>query len=419
MIKTIFYETDPEIGEFVHLAEIDPDFVGELDAMIVDTSVTKYMDAVVGSLNKSFIDKMIKEIKSQTFGPNKVSDRKVTALKESWKLLLTYVKGLKGLMILDDKTAAEQKWKEMSDKCRVTEEEVDIRFSLPTWAKVGLCIPLGIPYGIYRFIHSQNMKKASQEALENVEKEVDACQEALRTMYENLQKLEELKTIIKDKENVNNAFNEKWISIDSFDSLEKSMRARIGSVGKAYGSNKWGPRVELLAEKIVLTNFDASNSLHRCFLLANAYLQIEPDSPRTVQCTQDWMGVEGFEFKTPKLGYLPGILSEEEEEIFHIEETKASDWLRGWSEYLEAAKKGKALVDGAQIDQTRFIKETQGWAKAWRSNNQQDVFANVLAASEDLAKLDANERTRAVSFISKRLTFKTILEGMECFKFII
>lgn len=405
LIKTVFSDSEPEISEFVHLPEMDPNFVGLLDEKIVDSCITQYIDAAVGTLNEGFIKKLVAEAKG------KVPEEKIKELEKSLTGLKDYVKGLLGIP-LENSQAAEAQWKVFSDKCKASLDEVEKRFGLTTLAFVGLCIPLGIPYGIFHLIRNLELQKA---AIATLDKAVVDYREGLDKMHEALQRFEQLKRIIKDKKKINDAFKANPISIRSFGDLEATMRTKIEAIQKQYGPN-WDDRVKLLAEKIKLTNFDRSNTVHKNFTLAHALWQLEPKLFQTTQCQQHWMGVEGLDLVTlekAKASAKSPFGDDQEEELRHTEDTKASCWLKGWAEYLESLKKGETLFCGSQIDQTSFIRETQKWSKAWGS---QGNFSKVHEIVKVLEKLPPDERTRAVFFIFKHLTLKKTSAEMACFK---
>ena len=132
----------PEIGQFLHLPEIDPNLVREFDKEIVHDYLRKYKEAVISLLNNDLINKLIDEIEKIA------SKGKVKNLKDQWIQLRNYIMRLEGIEIPSDPSDAEKKWGEIQRTYETKIDEIEKKFEVSTLAFIGLCIPAGIPYAI-------------------------------------------------------------------------------------------------------------------------------------------------------------------------------------------------------------------------------------------------------------------------------
>ena len=215
-IKTILSQSNPEIGQFLHLPEIDPTIVRKYDREIVGSCIKEFMRAVISTLNISLIEKILQEMK-----PPK---EKVKALKEKLTHLQRYVLGLLGAGALsEDSKQAAIEWSRIQNEHKITMDAVEDGFNLPTWAKVcpGI-IPIGIPRGIYTLFKWNAQDTANQKAIEET---INRCCNELEQIYDTLLRLKDIEKIIEKQEAIDEAFksvsSKSLLSILSFSSLTK------------------------------------------------------------------------------------------------------------------------------------------------------------------------------------------------------
>ena len=114
VIATVFARSNPEIGQFLHLPEIDPRIVWGYDQRIVSTCIDQHIDYYIGSFNLSIFQKILKQVgENTTF--KQTGDLFISELKK----LRDYILIHKGIQV-EDEQKAERDWiklqKELRDK---------------------------------------------------------------------------------------------------------------------------------------------------------------------------------------------------------------------------------------------------------------------------------------------------------------
>ena len=267
LINTIFSQSHPEIGQLLHLPEIDPTLARKYDREIVNSCIRVIMESVIGTLNISLINKIISEL------GKKAPKGKVESLIKKMNRLRDYVLGLLG-DLPEDKTQADKKWDAIQIQHKAAIDAIDVKFKLPAWTKILLGIPLGIPLGIHALMR---WNSTSEVKLKAVEETFDTSCLDLDQMYDMLQQLNNIKKIIEKQEALDRALTSAPISLVSVGDLTASIQNRIKKVRNVYGSDDWDKRVSFLSEQISLKNIDSKNSAHVACISAYAYLLIEPD----------------------------------------------------------------------------------------------------------------------------------------------
>ncbi|WP_039361115.1 hypothetical protein, partial [Candidatus Protochlamydia amoebophila] len=240
LINTIFSQSNPEIGQFLHLPEIDPRLVRNYDKEIVGRCIKEYIRSILSTLNISFIDTVLKEVEG------KVSKKTVAMLKKKVNRLRDYVLGLLGSFPEDQKKAKER-WIILQEGYQSAKDSVLEKFKLPPWATVLLCIPSGIPYGIYALIRWNELKKEEQKKIEET---IDHCSDDLDRIYNALVKLKDLEKIIEKQEIIDEVFYSGESFFESKDAFIASIQNKIQKIRANYGIRDWDERIEIMKKKL-------------------------------------------------------------------------------------------------------------------------------------------------------------------------
>lgn len=261
LINTIFGESNPEIGHFLHLPEMNPKIVRGYDRHIVSSCIKEYMKIVIEKFNASFIDTILREL------GEKGSKAKVEDLKKSWGRLRDYILVLEGV-IAEDPAQAEQKWTEIQKK---HSESVSAKFNWEARTVITeLISTLGLFYPVFLWF------KKNKADLTEIDNTIVQCQTDLDKMYQTLLRLKGIEKIIEKQEEIDRAFNSVALSTESSFALRDSIQTKINNIRKVYGEEEWDKRVAFLSEKFILKNFYPTNSSH-AYVFAHAYWFIESD----------------------------------------------------------------------------------------------------------------------------------------------
>ncbi len=268
LIKTLKARSNPEIGRFLHLPQLDPMIVRHYDEEIVDRCITKYMNFVIKTIHISLIDSLCNE-KSEIGSKQKIAQlqRKIAKLKN-------YVlQSLTGISFVYDPVKAAKKWNEIQRELNSASTSVQVQ--LPAWANF-FKISDTVFNKIYDWLAGRIQQQAYLEASDNV---IDECCTEVDNMYDTLQRLNDIKIMIKKQNDIDNAFSSVKISMESFyDAFHISLIQRTLAVAKVYGKD-WDKRVDFLVAELLkgLKGFNQTDKSHRACLLGYAYWLIEPD----------------------------------------------------------------------------------------------------------------------------------------------
>lgn len=269
LTKTLKGRSNPEIGRFLHLPQLDPKIVRQYDQEIVDRCITKYMNFVIKTIHISLIDKLCNE-KSEIGSKQKIDElqKKITKLKNYVLLSLT------GLSFVDDPEKAAEKWNEIQKKLR--DSTLTIQVQLPAWANFFKISNTAINK-IYAWLEGRIQQKAYLQAYDDM---IDECCTEVDNMYDALQRLNDIKKMIEKQNDIDDAFSSVKISMQSFSDFHQSIQQRTMAVANVYGNKDWDKRVDFIVEKLSLKGFNPEDENHLNCLLGYAYWLIEPD----VQC---------------------------------------------------------------------------------------------------------------------------------------
>ena len=112
LIATVFAQSNPEIGQFLHLPEIDPRIVWGYDQRIVSTCIDQHIDYYLGSFNLSTFEKILMQVGGNTTF-KQVSKSFIAELKKLRNFILIH----KGIPI-EDEQKAEQEWLKLQKELR-------------------------------------------------------------------------------------------------------------------------------------------------------------------------------------------------------------------------------------------------------------------------------------------------------------
>ena len=206
LINTIMGESNPEIGQFLHLPEIDPTIVWGYDKEIVENCIDQYIKFYIDSFNISIVDRILKEIGNQ---PSLTE--KVNTLKDKLTRLRDYILDIKGVPYENEKEA-EQAWLKLQAEQSKASDAIAKSFEeLPGWSN---WFQRGFRYGMRTlfmskdilrkgnsFVSKEELRKEQEEAKQAVtEKAIDQCIEDVKRKHQILFELKEIEELIKDQD---------------------------------------------------------------------------------------------------------------------------------------------------------------------------------------------------------------------------
>ena len=204
LISTLFSQSHPEIGTFLHLPEIGRGIVRKYDIEIVKECLEKYKRSVILNLDISLIKVALKEMK-EIADPMEISE-----LHSQFTQLERYVMDLVELSGNENTEEIEAKWIKKRKDIAAAVSAVEKEYTLPDWVNVLIPIPVG------KAIHSL-VKWHAQKQVEKktIRKIIKNCSKELNQMYDMLMKLQELELLIKKRDDLDRAFDSVHISLDS------------------------------------------------------------------------------------------------------------------------------------------------------------------------------------------------------------
>ncbi|MBS4168492.1 hypothetical protein [Parachlamydia sp. AcF125] len=240
LINTTFSQSNPEIGQFLHLPEIDPRLVRNYDKGILGSCIKKYISSIISTLNISFINKVLKEVEV------KVPKKTVAKLNQKAVRLRDYVMGLLG-SLPEDPQKAEERWAHLQKDHQSAIDSIEEKFKLPPWATVLLTIPVGIPYGIYTLVKRSKLREEEQKKIGEV---IDLCCDELDQIYNALVKLKDLEKISEKQEVIDDVFYSGESFFESTDDFIASIQNKIQKIRDIYGGKDWDERIGIMKKKL-------------------------------------------------------------------------------------------------------------------------------------------------------------------------
>ena len=142
----------------------------------------------------SFSDpiKTLNELKQQFFKQEEVVIL-IEKLSQKISRIQTYILGLLGKLPENSKDSEQMNamWMRIQADYK---EETNKKFELPTWVKVFLCIPAGIPYGIVKLIEWRRQIIVNQKFIEEIKETIKNSNNDLQFALDTkkIKKLEQL-----------------------------------------------------------------------------------------------------------------------------------------------------------------------------------------------------------------------------------
>ncbi|MGR3973076.1 MAG: hypothetical protein QRY72_00625 [Candidatus Rhabdochlamydia sp.] len=163
LINTLLYGSFPEVGQFFHLEEMDPDIIRGYDKAIIKNAIKGYIDQVISDI--SVIEEIIKEFvkKSETeLGKNSDS-----VVDDTFKSLKNYILSVhEGTPNQVDKAKVDEKWDLLQEKIHKEKSNLKISRSM----HVAFSLALGIPYAIFALFKKIKMNKIYTKSMEDIAK---------------------------------------------------------------------------------------------------------------------------------------------------------------------------------------------------------------------------------------------------------
>ena len=225
-----------EIGQFLHLPEMDKNFVRAIDNKIIEASSRNYMRAVIaGSGISDLIDGATPE--SLSIDDVGLIDRLISNCESLRKDIL----GLKGHGDLFDPGEIEKVWlKELKDLSMVTEQSIEEWLDLAYWQKLGLdpLLPKDhrAAYCLARILKREGKAKVTPAVIEGAIADITQ-------LRQRLHRLLVIDKILETREAMERVFFSHTLSFRSMQALKDSLFNKIASVRLLYGDEAWSDRV--------------------------------------------------------------------------------------------------------------------------------------------------------------------------------
>ena len=132
LVNAISSKSNPEVGAFLHLTEIDPYLVRSYDKKIVTSCIDKYIKSLVHGLDIPSVDTLAKEV------GKKISREQVKKLTAKYRHLQTYILSILGvgLNALQTEDQINKKWGDIRKQLQMPVDAVRGEFNLSSWVKV-------------------------------------------------------------------------------------------------------------------------------------------------------------------------------------------------------------------------------------------------------------------------------------------
>ena len=239
----------PEISLFLHSSEVDPTLVKEFDKKIVGSFIKKYMEGVISGLNIAMVKKMLNTYRA-TIGESLYSQ----TVKSVYDLR-NYVAGLLGRPMSENEAEADKQWEIFQGQHQGARQTIEKDLDLPTWAKVFLSLPVGIPYGIY-YLWKRYQTNSLLDS--KIKQEIENYNELINGIKTTLDQLKRLERMIEKRVIIDDKFHSMPILLTSLDSIHQTVQNKIESIRLLYGKNEWDTRLD---ELVALFSQDQSKEI--------------------------------------------------------------------------------------------------------------------------------------------------------------
>jgi hypothetical protein len=207
LIARLTHETHPEVGEFLHLLEMDGTLAKAYDQKIIKAYVEDNINILVKNSSLDLVPILLK-----SGFPITPSDEK--ALKDKVDEVKKFVCKLHGVSEQDlksDPTLMDKKWGDMKKLYKKEDVKIGQSYDLKGYIWWLAVIPLGIPYGINELCRSVAVAKERKETLEKNEgvstTNAKRIIQDLQDVMDAILTLKEVELLIVEHDNIERAFN--------------------------------------------------------------------------------------------------------------------------------------------------------------------------------------------------------------------
>ncbi len=254
LINALLSVSHPEIGNFLHLPEIDHAMAQNFSKKVVEKCHKKLINRIIQGIDLDSIN-VIKMILSEESSKEYKEIRlaatpgKFEALDKSQSDLMAYVLVLtgkrKGAM-----TSAESIdiWDGLRKKIEAVQADAEAPFE---WSKLGFisaCIGFGLPLLYNKYAREAAVGVKVREVLDQ---RIDTYCNAIESIHGSLLELEGLKSFITKKEDIDSALQLFPLSFESFVDLDESIKTTVDCVKELYGNTVWTAQVNTLRNRIL------------------------------------------------------------------------------------------------------------------------------------------------------------------------
>ena len=240
LTKTVFSHSHPEIGQLLHLPEIDPTIVHDFDKKIVERCLNTCIELEVVRLNLDLLS-----IAKQNYWINNKIKQQIQVCDEKLKKMIKY---LVSIINIDSKEEdLEKSWKKIKQKYKDTIDKAKNgelentqpqawQWLFPDFRTIEVFVKLG-----WKPVKEQQI--LLNDLLSDYSLQIDQG-------HERLVKLVELERLIDKKEEINKAIQAHPLCLASLSDLIGSVKTRSAQVRALYGVDKWGDRIQFLSDRM-------------------------------------------------------------------------------------------------------------------------------------------------------------------------
>lgn len=267
-INTVFSQSNPEIGQFFHLPEMDRYIVRKYDKKIVKICIRKYKKFVVKDLNISLINKILEKANGNASGD------KVRALRERLNELRDIMRS-GGVVLTDDPELTRIQWEGIQSKNPAIVEDDCLR-------------PLNqIMYMMTSRIKSYSFNAMIDLASKQTNPKKIAFESIMKAIFDDLTEMKKLllrlthiEKIIENRDAITKALKSTVIASRSIEVLQSTIQEKINKIRDVYGPEDWDQRVTSLNEEFdsyfYWLSCISQRKMHISFILAFVKKFMEP-----------------------------------------------------------------------------------------------------------------------------------------------
>jgi energy-coupling factor transporter ATP-binding protein EcfA2 len=240
LVRTIFAQSNPEIGQLLHLPEIDPKIVRAFDFQIVRSCLLKYKAAVVKRIVVTEYQALVNKVSSKMAKKNKET---IDQLKNNLSELMRFILSLEGVSLPSEASESEINKAWIVIQARHT-QAAEADYKPPKWIQW-----LKLPTFFADFLKKNQVAQMAEQKIEQTLAE--SC-ESIEQTLNVLTTLVGIEKLILKQDEIASVFSSEPISIESEPVLLQGLKNRIVQVRAIYEAKDWDERIEKLKEKFFL-----------------------------------------------------------------------------------------------------------------------------------------------------------------------